>query len=70
VPVTVAVTARLARVHAWSWPGAGARFKLKPQRGPVPVSPFVGAGRLPFWVDLIFKSAFQKTKKVEAPRAR
>ncbi len=37
-------------------------------RGPVPVSPLRaapggapgGAGRLPFWVDLIFKSAFQK----------
>ncbi len=35
-------------------------FAIYHTRGPVPVSPFVGAGRLPFWVDLIFKSAFQK----------
>jgi hypothetical protein len=33
---------------------------IRLRRGPVPVSPLRGAGRLPFWVDLIFKSAFQK----------
>ena len=26
-------------------------------------APFGGAGRLPFWVDLIFKSAFQKNRR-------
>jgi hypothetical protein len=28
----------------------------------------VGAGRLPFWVDLIFKSAFQKNEQQPATR--
>ncbi len=28
---------------------------------PASAAPFGGAGRLPFWVDLIFKSAFQKS---------